>query len=126
MGMDALKEQFRRMAFNDIARNYDDHVKNISFLMDRTGQWSLSPTYDVTYSFGGKWSKRHQMSLNGKLDGFGADDYKACARAFSMKRGRAEDIVAEVRDAVLRWRDFANEAGVAPEQTDMIAKAHRT
>ena len=120
--MDAVEEQFRRTAFNIIARNQDDHVKNIAFLMDKSGRWSLSPAFDVTYSFNtsGQWTASHQMTMNGKRDDFTREDFKACARAASMKRGRAETIVNEVMKSVSRWRDFADEAGVSPSWRDHI------
>ena len=120
--MAAVEEQFRRMAFNIVARNQDDHVKNIAFLMDRSGTWSLSPAFDMTYSYqpSGKWTSSHQMTMNGKRDGFTLDDFKACAQSASMKRGRAETIVAEVRAVVDRWRDYADEARVNPAQRDKI------
>lgn len=120
--MAATLEQFRRMVFNIVARNQDDHVKNIAFLMDRSGNWSLSPAFDMTYSYqpSGKWTSSHQMTLNGKRDGFTLADFKACARSASMKRGRAETIVEEVRDVVARWRDYADESRVHPEQRDKI------
>ncbi len=96
--MKAIEEQFRRMAFNIIARNQDDHVKNIAFLMDPSGSWSLSPAFDVTYSFNpaGNWTASHQMTLNGKRDEFTLDDFNACAKTALMKRGRAVTIVNEV------------------------------
>ena len=86
-GMDAIEQQFRRMAFNVVARNQDDHVKNIGFLMDQRGQWSLSPAFDVTYSFNpsGDWTARHQMSINGKRDQFILEDFRACANSAMMK-----------------------------------------
>ncbi|MGD8912092.1 MAG: HipA domain-containing protein [Candidatus Thiodiazotropha sp.] len=113
--MQAVEQQFRRMAFNIIGRNQDDHVKNIAFLMDRSGAWSLSPAFDMTYSYNpdGLWTATHQMSLNGKREGFTLDDFKACARSASMKRGRAETIVAEVLNAMMSWREFAEQAGVS-------------
>ncbi|MCJ7815684.1 MAG: HipA domain-containing protein [Xanthomonadales bacterium] len=112
--MQSIEQQFRRMAFNIVARNQDDHVKNIAFLMDKEGRWSLSPAYDVTYSFNpaGEWTANHQMTMNGKRDHFTLDDFKACASAASMKRGRAEAIVAEVQQTVSKWRSFAELAGV--------------
>ena len=118
----AVEEQFRRMAFNIIARNQDDHVKNIAFLMDKSGRWSLSPAFDMTYSFNasGQWTASHQMTMNGKRDNFTMEDFKACARAASMKRGRAETIVNEVIETVSRWRDYADEAGVLPAWRDHI------
>ena len=125
--MESIEEQFRRMAFNVVARNQDDHVKNIAFLMDKTGRWSLSPAFDVTYSYNpaGQWTAAHQMTINGKNDNFNPDDFRACAKAASMKRGRAEAIVEEVRRAVSRWKDFADEAGVDPVQRDKIRAALR-
>ena len=88
--------------------------------------WSLSPAFDVMYAYNpsGTWTARHQMSLAGKRDGFTLEDLKAVAEAASMKRGRAEAIAHEVATAVLRWREFAAAAGVAPNQADMIAGVH--
>ena len=128
MPMDSIEEQFRRMAFNIIGRNQDDHVKNIAFLMDQSGTWSLSPAFDMTYSYNpnGTWTSTHQMSLNGKRDNFGLEDFKACSRNASMKRGRAEEILQQVRNSVLKWNAFAKEAGVPDDAADSIAKAHRT
>ncbi len=128
MPMATIEEQFRRMAFNIIGRNQDDHVKNIAFLMDKSGNWSLSPAFDMTYSYNlqGDWTSRHQMSLNGKRDDFTIDDFKACARNASMKRGRAEEIVQQVQAAVSQWQHFAEESGVPPEVTNGIARTHRT
>jgi serine/threonine-protein kinase HipA len=128
MPMTTIEEQFRRMTFNIIARNQDDHVKNIAFLMDKAGNWSLSPAFDVTYSYNptGDWTSRHQMSLNGKRDDFTIDDFKACAKNVSMKRGRAQEIVHQVQTAVLQWKRFADKSGVAPGIADGIAKTHRT
>lgn len=128
MPMDSIEEQFRRLAFNIIGRNQDDHVKNIAFLMDRSGAWSLSPAFDITYSYNprGDWTSTHQMSLNGKRDNFNMEDFKACAKNASMKRGRAEEIVQQVRIAVLGWKDFANEVGVPDNVANRIAKAQRT
>jgi serine/threonine-protein kinase HipA len=120
--MAATLEQFRRMVFNIVARNQDDHVKNIAFLMDRSGNWSLSPAFDMTYSYqpSGKWTSSHQMTMNGKRSGFTLEDFKACANSASMKRGRAETIVDEVRDVVARWREYADESRVNTEQRDKI------
>lgn len=128
MPMAIIEEQFRRMAFNIIGRNQDDHVKNIAFLMDKSGNWSLSPAFDMTYSYNpqGDWTSRHQMSLNGKRDNFTIEDFKACAKNASMKRGRAEEIVRQVQELVLQWKHFADKSGVPPEISDGIAKAHRT
>jgi len=125
--MSVVEEQFRRMVFNIVARNQDDHVKNIAFLMDKSGNWSLSPAFDMTYSFqpSGKWTSSHQMTLNGKCDDFMLEDFKMCAKTVSMKRGRAEAILGEVREVVARWRDYADEACVLPLYRDKIQKTFR-
>lgn len=124
LGMAAIEEQFRRMAFNIIARNQDDHVKNIAFLMDKSGRWSLSPAFDVTYSYNpdGLWTASQQMTMNGKRDGFTLEDFRACANASSMKRGRAQAIIADVTDAVGRWPEFAASAEVIPSWTQTIQR----
>jgi serine/threonine-protein kinase HipA len=124
----AVEEQFRRMVFNIIARNQDDHVKNIAFLMDKNGRWSLAPAFDVIYSFQptGKWTSAHQMTLNGKRDDFTMEDFRACARGASMKRNRAEAIVEEVRTVVSRWQDYATESGVPGNRIEKIDRTLRT
>lgn len=124
LSMSAIEEQFRRMAFNVFARNQDDHVKNIAFLMYRTGAWALAPAFDLTYACNpeGKWTSIHQMTLNGKQEAFAMEDFRACARVASMKRGRAEAICAEVREIVSHWLDYAEEARVEALQRDAIQK----
>ncbi|MBC8405663.1 MAG: type II toxin-antitoxin system HipA family toxin [Planctomycetes bacterium] len=125
--MAQLEQQFRRAAFNIVARNQDDHVKNIAFLMDKTGQWQLSPAFDVTYSYNpdGQWTSQHQMSLNGKRRDFTREDFDACAHAASFKRGRATQILQEVIAAVRNWLEFAANAGVQQQTATQIAATHR-
>jgi len=125
--MAAVEEQFRRMAFNIVSRNQDDHVKNIAFLMNQSGEWSLAPAFDVTYSYNpsGSWTSTHQMTLNGKRDGFTMEDFEACAKSALMKRGRAAAIIAEVQAAVRLWPEFAAEARLDDERRDKIHKTHR-
>ncbi len=117
-----LEQQFRRMVFNIVARNQDDHVKNIAFLMDRQGNWSLSPAFDMTYSFnpGGTWTASHQMTMNGKRENFTLADFRACAKTAALKRGSAEKIIAEVQDTVANWRDYAEVAGVPAANAERI------
>ena len=122
--MQAIEQLFRRMAFNIVARNQDDHVKNIAFLMNKSGEWSLAPAFDMTYSFNpaGAWTASHQMTMNGKRDNFTLEDFNACARTASMKRGRAAKIVAEVQATVSQWRSFAQKAGVPDTVRDKIQR----
>lgn len=125
--MAAVEEQFRRMVFNIMARNQDDHVKNIAFLMDKQGRWSLAPAFDVTYSYNpsGAWTATHQMTLNGKRDGFTRDDFEACEKSSLMKRGRARTIIEETRAAIERWPAFAEAAKLPNEWIEKIQKSHR-
>jgi serine/threonine-protein kinase HipA len=125
--MESVEEQFRRMAFNIVARNQDDHVKNIAFLMTKAGEWTLSPAFDVTYSHNpdGAWTSTHQMTVNGKRDGFTIADFRAVAKAASMKRGRAEAILEEVQAAARRWPEFADQAKAPEEWVEQIGESHR-
>ena len=125
--MTAVEQQFRRMAFNVVARNQDDHVKNIAFLMDRGGNWTLSPAFDVTYAYNpvGEFTSSHQMTINGRRDGFTLADFRACATVAAMKRGRAEQIVAEVSAAVAEWPEVAVAVGVPEREAEAIGATHR-
>lgn len=122
-----LEEQFRRMLFNLVARNQDDHTKNIAFLMDKAGRWRLSPAFDVTYSYNpdGAWTSRHQMSVNGKRDQFELADLVSCARNAGLKRGRAAILLNEVIAAVKRWEGHAATAGVPDADAAKIASVFR-
>jgi serine/threonine-protein kinase HipA len=125
--MHAREQQFRRMVFNVIGRNQDDHVKNIAFLMDKTGAWSLSPAFDVTYAYNptGLWTSRHQMTINGKTNDFTREDFEAVAQVAGLKRGKDEAILAEVMDTVKEWPRYAKTAGVLGSQRDQIARTLR-
>jgi serine/threonine-protein kinase HipA len=129
LGLGALvaEQQFRRMVFNVVARNQDDHVKNVAFLMDRAGRWSLAPAYDVVWAWkpGNPWLDSHQMSINGKRDGFSVADLRAVAAVGGLKRGSAEAILAEIADVVSGWREVAAEVGVEEQMAEQIASSHR-
>ncbi|MDP4694204.1 MAG: type II toxin-antitoxin system HipA family toxin [Opitutales bacterium] len=124
---EAHEEQFRRMVFNIIARNQDDHVKNIAFLMNKKGHWALAPAFDVTdnYNPDGAWTSQHQMTMNGKRDHFTLADFKACAKKALLKRGAAKQILDEVHTAVTQWPKFAERAIVKNEWIQTIQKTHR-
>ena len=127
LGMATVEQQYRRTVFNVVARNQDDHVKNISFLMDRSGSWRLSPAYDMAYAYNpsGEWTAEHQMSVAGKRSGFERADLLRFAETSGLKKPAAGRIVDEVVSAVADWPRFAMEAGVTAENVGRIAKTHR-
>lgn len=122
-----IEQQFRRAVFNVVARNHDDHVKNIAYLMNKQGEWRLSPAFDIAYSYNpsGAWTSRHQMSVNSKRDGFGVEDLIALAETAAIKPVKARRIFEEVDASVGKWSDFAANAGVDDETRDRIGAAHR-
>ncbi|MBW2645619.1 MAG: type II toxin-antitoxin system HipA family toxin [Deltaproteobacteria bacterium] len=123
-----MDQQVLRAIFNVVSRNCDDHVKNIAFLMNRQGEWRLSPAFDISYAWNpsGEWTSRHQMSVNGKRDGFDREDLLALAKTADIKKARAEQMVQRVIETVRRWPDFAGEAGVNDEQVKKIQLSQRT
>lgn len=109
LGQAAVEQLFRRMVFNILMRNQDDHVKNISFLMNRSGGWELAPAYDVTYANDAenRWLARHQMSMNGKTEGFSLEDFYACGKHMNLTKRKVEKIITEVQSAVREWEACA-------------------
>ncbi|MDA0666717.1 MAG: type II toxin-antitoxin system HipA family toxin [Planctomycetota bacterium] len=122
MPSSSIEQQFRRMVFNILARNQDDHVKNIAFLMNKQGAWSLSPAFDVTYSYqpSGAWTCAHQMTLQGKRDDFSMEDFRACGRTVGLVRGRAERMVREVQEVVASWPLYAERVGLKQDICERI------
>jgi serine/threonine-protein kinase HipA len=122
-----VEQQFRRAVFNVIARNHDDHVKNIAYLMNKAGEWRLSPAFDVAYSYNpaGAWTSRHQMSINGKRDEFDVADLVVLGKSAAIKEARARDIIEDVGRSVEKWLEFAAAAGVDWRTAERIATAHR-
>jgi len=120
----AAVEFFRRMCFNVIARNCDDHTKNTSFLMDPQGDWHLSPAYDMTFAYDPKniWLKQHQMSINGKRLDITRDDLLVVAKEMNIKK--AEAIIDEVVAGVKTWKKHAKNAEMDPKQVAAIAGLH--
>jgi serine/threonine-protein kinase HipA len=118
-------ELYRRMVFNVIARNQDDHTKNIAFLMNAQGQWSLSPAFDMTYSYNprGTWTNQHQMSINARRDHFTREDLLAVAMTSDLRQ--ASKVIDEVHNAVANWADYANEAKLNKAHMQAIAGQHR-
>ena len=113
---------FRRMVFNEYAKNYDDHTKNISFLMDKKGVWSLSPAYDVTFSYrkDSIWVNAHQMLINGKADNITKEDMLKTAEKAGVKKSDAVKSIEQVRAAVSKWPDFARQAELSEHNVALI------
>ena len=126
LGHPALREMFRRMVFNVLARNQDDHTRNIAFLMDRQGVWSLAPAFDLVWAYNsqGAWTNRHQMTVNGKRDGFDRKDLLAVSKPYDIKG--ATEILDQVTNAVAGWSGIAKECGVDGALVKKIAATHRT
>ena len=114
------EEMFRRMVFNVVARNQDDHTKNISFLMDKKGVWRLSPAYDISWSYNpeGQWTSQHQMSINNKWTNITMDDLLTVASAMNIKRPR--EIIEKIIDVVAHWTHYATPLGIPQETIDAI------
>lgn len=121
LGPAAREQAFRRMVFNVLARNCDDHTKNLSFVLGGPGaEWALSPAYDVTYAYNptGEWTYQHLMSVNGAFTNITMADLLAVADRHLVPRARA--VIAEVAAAVARWPEFAAAAGVDEATADGI------
>ena len=117
-----LEQQFKRSVFNIIGRNQDDHTKNTAYLMDKEGNWTLSPAFDVTYSYNpqGTWTSQHQMSLNGKRDNFIQDDLLAFARAADLKQSKAKEIIKQIASVISNWPKYAKKADVFKTHASQI------
>ncbi|MDR1161469.1 MAG: type II toxin-antitoxin system HipA family toxin [Tannerellaceae bacterium] len=120
-----MEEMYRRMAFNVIARNHDDHTKNHSFIMNARGEWRLAPAYDLCYSYSpeGKWTSRHQMSLNNKRDEFTYSDLISVAKNSGIRN--AGQLIEQIIDTVSQWSKYASEAGVNSLHIKQIAPTLR-
>jgi serine/threonine-protein kinase HipA len=118
------QELFRRMAFNVMSRNCDDHTKNFAFLMNKSGHWSLSPGYDICHAYrpGSEWVSQHALSLNGKRKGFNRADLMEVGKRMNIKN--ASDILKEVAHACARWDDHAEAVNVEAVLRDSIKKTH--
>jgi serine/threonine-protein kinase HipA len=120
LGVAAREQAFRRVAFNVAAVNCDDHTKNLSFLCDESGTWSLARAYDVTFAYNpqGAWTSAHQMSVGGKFTGVDLQDLLTLADRFAVPA--PADAIDQVAAAVGRWPDFAEQAGVAEDRARAI------
>ena len=113
---------FRRMVFNEYAKNYDDHTKNISFLMDKKGIWSLSPAYDITFSYrkDSIWVSAHQMLINGKSDNIEKEDLLKVAEKAGIKKSDAVKSIEQIINSVSKWKCFAEKSGMTERNIKRI------
>lgn len=120
-----VERLYRRMLFNVVARNQDDHTKNIAFLMDRMGRWSLAPAFDVIWAYNpqGSWTNRHQMTINGKRDDFTRRDLKAVGERFGVRD--PDGVLDEIVGTVSRWPEYAERAEVLKKHRDQIESTLR-
>jgi serine/threonine-protein kinase HipA len=118
----AMEQMYCRMVFNVIARNQDDHTKNHSFIMDKSGNWTLAPAYDMCYSYSpsGQWTNQHQLSLNGKRDNFTKKDLTEIAKKTDIKK--ADEIVDKIIEIISHWKKYAEESNVNNDFTEQIYK----
>ncbi len=116
---------YRRLIFNVVTRNQDDHTKNIGFLMGPDGGWRLAPAFDLIYAHNphGRWTHQHQMTINGKRDHFTRDDLQAVGASIGI--ARPGDILEEIVDVVATWPDIAHEVGVDPGRAAEIGRTLR-
>lgn len=116
------EQLYRRMVFNAMARNCDDHTKNFSFIMDKTGQWKLAPAFDVCHSYrpGSTWVSQHSLSINGKRQNITRDDLVGVAKNMNIKK--ADTIINQVNAIVSRWNDFAAQTNVKADLRDAVGK----
>jgi serine/threonine-protein kinase HipA len=112
LGDDAISQAFRRMAFNVMAKNCDDHTKNFAFLLRQGESWELAPAYDITHAYNpnGEWTYQHLMSVNGKFNGIKRSDLLIEAERFGVRRPL--DLLNEVRSALDSWQQFSTDAGL--------------
>jgi serine/threonine-protein kinase HipA len=125
-----IEQFYLRMVLNVVSVNQDDHTKNISFLMDQSGVWQLSPAYDITYSNGAGWTSKHQMTINGKTRDIQLDDLLAVARFADIGNAKAKKMVNAVVKVISNWSHYAKQSGLVAfggmdELVAEVGKAHR-
>ena len=119
-----MEQLCARMIFNVLAKNNDDHVKNISFLMNRKGEWRLSPAYDLTLSYNpdNRWLKAHQMSINSKRTEITRDDILECTAVMDIPRWKCKDMIEKTENAISRFSELAQQAYLTDTATQKVQK----
>jgi serine/threonine-protein kinase HipA len=127
LGLDdeSRRQAYLRMVFNVMARNCDDHTKNFAFVLQERGRWALSPAFDVTHAHNpkGEWTAQHLMSVNGRFDDIRREDLEVVADRFNVVDARGA--VSSVRNAIERWPELAEDAGVAADERQRVAADFR-
>lgn len=118
------EQMYRRMVFNVIARNCDDHTKNFSFRMKKDQEWTLTPAYDICYAYDPKsiWVSQHALSINGKRKNHTRNDLLTIAKSMNIKKSKK--IIDQINDVVQNWNQYANDVGVEKQKINAIRKAH--
>ncbi len=117
-----VEELYKRMMFNVLAMNQDDHVKNISFIMNKELDWRLSPAYDIGFAYNpeGNYTSKHQMTINGKQTHFTKDDFIECGKNMGITKGKANKIIESVSESIKNWNKYAEAAGVPEHKMEII------
>lgn len=121
-----VEQLFKRMIFNVLAMNQDDHVKNISFLMDKNLKWSLSPAYDIGFAYNpeGDYTSKHQMTINGRQSRFTMDDFISCGKNMGLTKAKINGVIEMVTESVSQWEDYATIAGVPERKFERIKSTY--
>ncbi len=116
------EQLYRRMVFNVLARNCDDHTKNFMFIMDKTGTWKLSPAYDVCHAYrpNSEWVSQHALSINGKRNHITKADLLEVAKQMNVKK--AEAIIKQIAEVVINWDNYADKVQVDKKLKQAIQK----
>jgi serine/threonine-protein kinase HipA len=122
LGEAATVEAFRRMAFNCLAMNCDDHSKNFSFLMDENGVWKFSPAYDITFAYNSQsqWLSSHLMGVDGKFSDITSKDLVRFAEKWDIPYARVS--LKKIKEAIASWPEFAQAAGLSKEVANTISE----
>jgi serine/threonine-protein kinase HipA len=114
------EQLFRRMVFNVMARNCDDHTKNFAFRLRKNQDWELTPAYDICHAYrpGSEWVSQHALSINGKRNNISKDDMLSIAKSMNIKK--ATQIIQQTSETIQNWTTFAEETKVEPKLKEAI------
>ncbi len=125
MPQSAIEEQFRRVVFNVVGCNQDDHVKNFGFMMNRQGNWGITPAYDLCHAEGSDYTRFHQLSINGKTNEFAMQDLKSLAKYARLPRNREKIVLEQTVDAFSTWHQMARELDIPKTLQEHVLRTLR-